>query len=207
MALGLLHCFLPTTLALLSSNPTHSLHWNLAGDTYFTTSHNCLLHVYVSAYTLPLQRTPSRFFWSIPPLNSCLSLLHDSNLFTIRHVSLSAITCMLVIHIPHWNKSSMRTETLCCSLLDRVYSYNHFLSWWIGFSTGAQESVEGATNSLDRRHVGCRHRADLLGLLQCMLLVEGLLFFLFILDTKQRWPCLGSPCRRTASFGFPQEEF
>lgn len=35
---------------------------------------------------------------------------------------------------------------------------------------------------LNGGHIGCGHRADLLGLLQGMLLVEGLLFFLLILE-------------------------
>lgn len=48
-------------------------------------------------------------------------------------------------------------------------------------------------DSLDRRHVGCGHRADLLGLLQRVLLVESLLFFLLILDTKKTRLCLGPP--------------
>lgn len=79
------------------------------------------------------------------------------------------------------------------------------MAWLLAQEPGGGEA--GTANSLDRGHVGCRHRADLLGLLQSMFLVEGFFFFLFILDTKKRWLCLGPHEGEGCSLGSPQRKF
>lgn len=76
------------------------------------------------------------------------------------------------------------------------------MAWLLAQEPGGGEA--GTANSLDRGHVGRRHRADLLGLLQSMFLVEGLFFFLFILDTKKRWLCWGPMKERVAPLAPPR---
>lgn len=87
----------------------------------------------------------------------------------------------------------------CCVLknspgIGELHSYSppfYDLVDWLWYSR-CPGSGERAVDSLDGRHVGRRHRAHFLGLLQRVLLVEGLLFFLLILDIKQRRLSLGT---------------
>lgn len=79
------------------------------------------------------------------------------------------------------------------------------MTWLLAHEPGGREA--GTADSLDRGHVGRRHRADLLGLLQSVFLVEGLFFFLFILDTKKRWLCLAPHEGEGGSLGSPQSKF
>lgn len=113
-------------------------------------------------------------------------------------ISQQLAVCLLSTSVTEMKAPREQTGVLTAALA------GHFLAWsgcpqitngfWTdGLPLSSVGRGQRGGDSLDGRHAGCRHRADLLGLLQRVLLVKCLLFFLLILDTKKTWLCLGPP--------------